>query len=90
MTFSPKAQFLKDDLAVRRHADIVANPEFQEWLQIAYAEYCVRLPPSRGAQEGMDANSRRTGGLELIDLFLNLSNQTKFTPQASDNLPHQP
>jgi hypothetical protein len=88
MTLSPKARFLQDSVAAKRHADIFGNPEVQNWMQIAFAEYCNRLPPSRGSLEALDANSRREGAREYVELLLSLSSQLTPRPRQDDNLPH--
>jgi hypothetical protein len=90
MNIEPKKRFIQDESARLRHAQIVGNPEFQDWLTIAFAEYALNLPASRGAQEAMDANSRRDGACEFISVFLNLSSQFKAPVRVDDNLPHRP
>ena len=90
MNLNPKARFLQDNSAVQRHATLFATTEMQEYLELALTVYCLNLPPSRGAGEALDANSRRDGAIEYISTLLNLSNQQQTKPRVSDNLPHMP
>lgn len=90
MNIAPRKSFIANESARLRHAATFASPEMQEWLTIAFAEYAISLPPSRGAQEGMDANSRRDGAREFIAVLMSLSSQTTPAPRTSDNLPHLP
>jgi len=90
MNIEPRKRFIEDESARLRHANIFASQEMQQWLTIAFADYCLNLPASRGAQEAMDANSRRDGAREFITVLMNLSNQLKAPVRVDDNLPHQP
>lgn len=88
MTLQPKTRFLQDPVSVKRHSDLFGSQEMQTWLMIAFAEYSLNLPSSRGAVDSMDSNSRRDGAREFMHLLMNLSTQTPPRPPLSDNLPH--
>jgi hypothetical protein len=90
MNLNPKARFLQDNAAVQRHATLFASTEMQQYLELALTEYCLNLPPSRGAGEALDANSRRDGAIGYISTLLNLSSKATPMVRASDNLPHLP
>lgn len=90
MTLEPRKRLLEDSAARQRHAELFSNPEVQHWITVAFAHYCLHLPPTKGQIDALDSNSRRDGAIEFIHVLLNLSNQLTVKPRVDDNLPHMP
>jgi hypothetical protein len=62
----PKEQWIRDKNKADRINMILENPELQEAIRVAFAEYCFTLPGGDNPQRAWDANSRRQGAVEFI------------------------
>jgi hypothetical protein len=80
---TPKQEFLRDVRAVKRHQNLVDDENTRQFLLAAYNEYTWQLPGFEAPLQSQDANSRRKGAKEFIEVFLNLSR--KPTTPHPDN-----
>lgn len=70
---TPKQLFQTDLKATARHARLADDIETEKFLTTAFAEYAYTLPGGNTPQHAWDANSRRQGAKEFIQVFLSLS-----------------
>lgn len=80
---SPKKEFLRDARSVKRHQNLVDDEHTRQFLMTAFNEYSWQLPGFESPLQSQDANSRRKGAKEFIEVFLNLSRQPK-TPHPDN------
>lgn len=84
MIQSPKARFLANSVACKKHADTVTTAEFQEALQAALTEY-TRQTTALG--EGDRGFNKILGAFEFSTLLCRLHvPPTQRTPTNRDNL----
>lgn len=74
---SPKQEFLRNAKRVKRHQNLVDDEDTRTFLLDAFNEYAFSLPGFESPLQSQDANSRRKGAREFIDVFMNLSRHSK-------------
>lgn len=72
---SPKSEFIKNPEKLKRHHEIVQNPDVREHIAIALQEVTRRLadgaPPEMGACAA--SHLRCLGAHDFVEVFLNLA-----------------
>lgn len=76
---SPKARFLLNHDSVKKHADLVAMREFQEFLDVALLHYQYQVTASKDS----DGLQKIRGAQEFTEVFQSLS-RTPTTQQSHD------
>jgi len=77
MNLNPKRDFMGQPDLVERHRKLIDDPETRHLIEIAFAEYTLNLPAGDNPAKAWDANSRRQGAAEFIQLFLTFSDPVK-------------
>jgi hypothetical protein len=74
---SPKEQFLADKPKADKVRQMLDDADLKAALLAAFNQYCWTLPGSDNPQNGWNANCRRTGAKEFMEILDGMPNQPK-------------
>ena len=75
---TPKSEFLKDSVSLKRHHEFVENPDFRYSLEVALLEMQRRAASNTDPTNMAfcaSSHLRLLGAQDFIDIFMNLGEQ---------------
>lgn len=82
---SPKDLLLKDNERLNKFLQITGDPNFEELLHIAYAEYCFNLPKGENVSKDWDANCRRAGAFDFMWMVTSITSPVKENKRVDNS-----
>ena len=79
---TPKSLYLGATGNTERHRKLFKTEEVEFCLAQVFAEYCWHLPMSTDGATALQANSKRQGAKEFIDLLLTIADPVQSTPRV--------
>jgi hypothetical protein len=81
-----KTLYRSNKEGLKAHRDITDSAEYKQMVASCFAVYCSQLPGGDSPAKAWDANSRRQGAWEFINLLEDIAQQEKPQPKSAIGL----